>query len=511
MTGAPLPIGEALRARAAIAPSRPAILVPEEGVALDFGQLVGLAERILELTGGPGQTIALCTASRSAQAALLASGLMAGCVVCPINPTASPEVQARLLRHAKPRVVLHDGEALPADASGVREARAGALLDALETLAGVSLPPGGQGGMLVHTSGSTGDPKGVLLSESHIGANVAFAVAHFGYDEHWVTGSVLPLFHTFSVISDLLPMLVCGGHVVVTPGFALAQLPASAQALALHRVRSYSGVPIVFDMMMAMRVPLPDSMRFAIAGAAPLTEATRTRYQRTFGHPILPCYGLTETTCFATASTPDSVRAGAVGRAAGIEVAILDEAGAPLPAGTTGEIAHRGPSVIRSYFSPSRPIATPARTGDTAHVEKEASGASSFSQDGWFLSGDMGHLDEEGYLFITGRKKNMLIRGGEKIYLEDVDRCLASHPDVADSCTVRVGGARHEEQAVAFVVPRAGTIDRVSIEDHVTRTLGMIARLDDVVVTSEIPRTATGKVLREALVGRYAAASRGPS
>jgi long-chain acyl-CoA synthetase len=490
---APRPIGEALRARAAIAASRPAILAPEEGVTLDFGQLVSLAERVLDLTGGAGETIALCTSSRSAQAALLSAGLMAGCVVCPINPAASPEARGRLLRHAKPKLLIHDGPAPPVEAAGAAESRPATLMDALPTRNLVTLPSDGRGGMLVHTSGSTGDPKGVLLSESHLGANVAFAVAHFGYDEHWVTGSVLPLFHTFSVVSDLLPMLVCGGRVVVTPGFALAQLPASAHALVEQRVCSYSGVPIVFDMMMALRVPLRDSIRFAIAGAAPLTEATRTRYQRTFGHPILPCYGLTETTCFASASSPDCVRASAVGRAAGIEVTILDDAGAELPAGTTGEIAHRGPSVITAYF------------------EDGGRSAPSFSDAGWFRSGDMGHLDADGYLFITGRKKNMLIRGGEKIYLEDVDRCLASHPEVADSCTVRVGGTRHEEQAVAFVVPRGGTVDRASIEDHVTRALGMIARLDDVVVTGEIPRTATGKVLREALVGRYAAACRGAS
>jgi long-chain acyl-CoA synthetase len=489
MSTSALRIGEALRARAAASSSRPAILVPEEGVSIDFGQLVSLAERLLELTGGTGETIALCTSTRSAQAALLSAGLMAGCIVCPINPTASPDVQGRLLRHAKPKLVIHDASA-PMDL-GAREAHPGALMDALPTRSTVALPSEGRGGMLVHTSGSTGDPKGVLLRESHIGANVAFAVAHFGYDEDWVTGSVLPLFHTFSVISDLLPMLVCGGRVVVTAGFALAQLPASVQAMVDHRVRSYSGVPIVFDMMIAMRVPLPDSLRFAIAGAAPLTESTRTRYQRTFGHPILPCYGLTETTCFAAASSPDSIRPSAAGKAARIEIGIVDEQGTLLAAGTTGEIAHRGASVIRAYF------------------DDGGRSAGAFTDSGWFLSGDMGHLDEGGFLFITGRKKNMLIRGGEKIYLEDVDRCLAGHPGIADSCTVRVGETRHEEQAVAFIVPRGDTVDRTAIADHVTRARGTIARLDDIVVTTEIPRTATGKVLREVLVARYGQAHRG--
>lgn len=488
------PIGATLRASCDARGARTAIITPADGIELTFRQLAALAEHLSTLTDGGATTIALITASRVAQAAVVPAGLMAGCVMCPINPTAAPDIQQRLVNHAQPRLVIHDGDAAPVDAKGARTIRTAELLDAASarparasTLG--SMPP--SGGLLMHTSGSTGDPKGVLLSEHAIGANVAFAAEHFGYDESWVAGSVLPLFHTFSVISDLLPMLTCGGRVVVTPGFALADLPTSANALVAHEVRSYSGVPIVFDMMMALRVPLPSAMRFAIAGAAPLTETTRTRYQRTFGHPILPCYGLTETTCFATASAPEAIRPGAVGRAAGIEVAILDDNGDPLPPGTTGEIAHRGASVIQRYH------------GDDGKY------ASSFTANGWFLSGDVGHLDADGFLFITGRKKNMLIRGGEKVYLEDVDRCLATHPAVADSCTIRVGGQRHEEQAVAYIVPRGGpgaTVDAAAINAHVTQALGLIARLDDVIATKEIPRSATGKVLREVLVARHAQA-----
>ncbi|MCC7075283.1 MAG: acyl--CoA ligase [Deltaproteobacteria bacterium] len=486
------PIGEALRASCVARGAGTAIIAPTDGVELSFGQLAVLAERLAALTDGGAATIALITSSRVAQAALVPAGLMVGCVMCPINPAAAPEIQQRLLTHAKPKLIIHDG-AMPAPMVGsARTVHTSELLHALGELpsrSATSAPVPASGGLLMHTSGSTGDPKGVLLSERAIGANVAFAVEHFGYDEQWTAGSVLPLFHTFSVISDLLPMLITGGRVVVTPGFALADLPSSATALVAHEVRSYSGVPIVFDMMMALRVPLPSSMRFAIAGAAPLTETTRTRYQRTFGHPIVPCYGLTETTCFATASAPDATKASAVGRAAGIEVAILDDYGAQLAPGVTGEIAHRGPSVIERYY------------GDDGKY------AASFTADGWFLSGDVGHLDQDGFLFITGRKKNMLIRGGEKVYLEDVDRCLATHPAVADSCTIRVGGQRHEEQAVSFIVPRGGagaTVDAASINAHVTQALGLIARLDDVVACTEVPRSATGKVLREVLVARYA-------
>ncbi|HEY6559899.1 MAG TPA: class I adenylate-forming enzyme family protein [Polyangiaceae bacterium] len=482
-------IGDALRARAARDAARPALCAPAEGAVLSFGQLASLSGRILELTGGDGGTIALYTESRLAQAALLTAGLMAGCVVCPINPIAKVDVLGRLVRHAKAVLLIADTTTPGLAAVGASTAQVSTLLQALPSRC-TARPSAGslaRGGLLVYTSGSTGEPKGVRLSESQIAANVGFAVEHFGYDEEWVAGSVLPLFHTFTVISDLLPMMVCGGRVVVTSGFALAHLPASAHALAEHRVRSYSGVPIVFDMMLAMRVPLPESMRFAIAGAAPLAEATRTRYQGTYGHPILPCYGLTESTCFATVSAPDAIRPSAVGRAAGIEIVIVDDEGAVVTAGATGEIALRGASVIEGgYF------------------DDGGANAGAFTEAGRFLSGDIGHLDADGFLFITGRKKNMLIRGGEKVYLEEVDRCLACHPAVADSCTVRVGARRHDDQAVAFIVPRCGAVDKTALVEHVTDALGTIARLDDVVVVTEIPRSATGKVLRDVLVASYA-------
>jgi len=482
VTPSPRPIGDALRRRAAIDPSRPAILAPDEGVGLDYGQLASLAARLAALNRGGGP-IALHTESRVAQAAALSAGLMAGYVVCPIDPAASADAVARLVGHAKPTLLISDRAApgIPAD---LRRAPPGPLLDALPAEAEVRDP--GRGGLLVYTSGSTGDPKGVLLSEANIGANVDFALDHFGYDEGWVAGSVLPLFHTFTVISDLLPMLACGGRVVIAPGFSVARLKASARAFGEHGVRSYSGVPIIFDMMMALRFSLPDSMRFAIAGAAPLSEATWRRYATTFGHPIVPCYGLTESVCFAAASPLGGVRPGAVGRPAGIEIDVVDEAGAPLAAGATGEIALRGASVIRGgYFQDG---------GRHSEV---------FAGDGWFLTGDLGRLDPEGYLYITGRKKNMLIRGGEKVYLEDVDRCLRDHPAVADCCAVRVGAGRHEDRAVAFVVTRGAALDRAAISRHVVGALGPIARLDDVVALEEIPRSASGKPLREELRRGY--------
>jgi acyl-CoA synthetase (AMP-forming)/AMP-acid ligase II len=492
----PAPIGDALRARAAQCPQRPALVAPpaaptDEATTLTFGQVASLAHRLIDATGGtPGSTIALLTQDRVAQASIISAALMAGCIICPINPDATPDIVSRLLRHSRATLLVTDPQPPEwACTLGVPTTHTVVLLDELpirEEPLGHAAHETPSGGLLVYTSGTTGHPKGVYLSEANIGANVSFAIQHYSYDEDWVSASVLPLFHTFTIISDLLPMLVCGGKMLVTPGVSLAKLRTTSRAMATHRVRSFSAVPIIFDTLMALRFRQPDSMRFTIAGAAPLGESTRTRYAETYGHPILPAYGLTETTCFAAASSLGAVCPGAVGRAAGIQITVLDEAGEAVDSGDTGEIALMGPSVIREHYFDDG--------GKNDHVFLDA---------GWFLTGDMGHLDANGFLFVTGRKKNMLIRGGEKVYLEDVDRCLATHPAVLDCCTARVGTSRHQDQAVAFIVSRETELDKQAISDHVVAALGVFSRLDDVVLVPDIPRSPSGKAQRVALVAAY--------
>ncbi|GDX80653.1 AMP-dependent ligase [Deltaproteobacteria bacterium] len=486
----PAPIGRSLRHSAANFPERLALVEVETGAELTYGQLAGLAQRLLVLNGGGPGRLTLLSERRLVQAATLAAGLMAGFVVCPINPASTPDAVGRLVRHAQTSLFLSDTP-VPgvSDTPRLAEFRTEGLLVPGALGQSPPLPEAASGGLLVYTSGSTGAPKGVFLTERHIGANVEFAVDHFGYGSDWVTGSLLPLFHTFTVMSDLLPMLVVGGSVIITPGFAIARLKATARALADHEVRSYSGVPILFDTMMAMRFPLPPSIRFAIAGAAPLGETTRTRYAEAYGHPILPCYGLTETTCFATVSAPSDIRPSAVGRPAGIEIDIVDDDGRSLPANATGEICFSGPSVLSGGY-----------------YADEGKHADEFRRPGWFRTGDVGRVDAEGFVYITGRLKNMLIRGGEKVYLEDVDRCLEAHPSIAQACVVRVGARRHEDEAVAFVVPReadGAKLDTAALNEHVVTTLGPFSRLDDVVVVGELPRSPSGKLLREVLLRSY--------
>jgi long-chain acyl-CoA synthetase len=459
---------------------------------LTFADVQVVAERLAGAIGGrAGARIAVICGDRLHQALLITAGLAAGHVVCPLDHAMRPRALSALLRHGAPDVIVTDAAAQPLPAPVP-----GAVLRAEALFAGAApratLPVTSAAGLLIYTSGATGAPKGVLLDEAQLAANVAFARDHFGYvaARPWTSGCLLPLHHTFAIVSDLLPVLCAGGRVVILPGFDTGDAGSVAAAFDRHAVRSYSAVPIVLEALLVLRVPLPRSLAFAISGAAPLLERSRARYVQRHGHPVVPCYGLTESVCFATASAIGGGRPDSAGRAAGIEIQIVGEDLQPLRVGERGEIALRGASVVTSYF------------GDHAGAPDAC------VEDGWFLTGDMGRLDGDGYLYITGRRKHMLIRGGEKLYLEDLDRCLEEHPAVAEACSVQIPGLFGFERAVTFLVARVpatpgACVTEDALRAHMRERLGPLGVPDELRWTDRIPRSATGKPLRAALRIRH--------
>lgn len=398
------------------------------------------------------------------------------------------------LRHARPALLIIDDDAALPDGlepDAIKETAClrwsavfnqSGMADAGTVAAALAEVGGGadeQAGLLIYTSGTTGEPKGVRLGWQAIAANVRHAINAIGYEPGWVAGSLLPRFHTFTLISDLLPALLLGGRAVLVDSFDLQRLKPIVEAFQRHGVQSYSAAPVVLEACCALRAwrDVP-SLRFAVAGAAPLKESTRVAYAELFGHPIVPCYGLTETTCFAAISPRAAVRAGAVGFPAGIEVCVLDEHGGQLAPGVTGELAMRGPSVIRnSYFR-----------------DHEGRFAGSFHGDGWFLSGDIGHLDADGYIYVTGRKKNMVIRGGEKIYLDDLDRCLFDAPGVVDCASIVQCRPGQPDIACTFIVTAdQRPMERSRIEAAVLAQLTPRHMPDRIFFVDRVPRTPSGK------------------
>jgi long-chain acyl-CoA synthetase len=425
----------------------------------------------------PGEVVTLMSPNSIDMSVMLIGAMAYGAIANPLNPALSAREIDTLLQHSGSRTLFAPPGRAPSSCPVRVRDLAEYMLHSppLTPLSKRGVSPE-DGALLIYTSGTTGSPKGVLLSHQNLTANVETAIQWFGLDERHRTLCILPLFHTFGLVSDVLPMLFTGGAAVVSDIFDVTKIKAIDQAIERHQVRSFSAVPLMFDMFLRLGSRLGGgSMKFCVAGAAPLLTRTLADFSARFGFPIIPAYGMTETTCFCTISPPQAIVAGSSGVPARMQVRVVDERGEDLPHGQIGELVARGDNVIRGgYFRDDRGcFLDPQRT--------------------WFMTGDLGYIDEKGYVYVTGRKKNMVIRGGEKVYLEDLDRCLSRLADVADSATVGVTQGS-TERIVCFIVRERDTLGEARVMEHLRAEVGDAKSPDRVVFCESIPRTATNKV-----------------
>jgi acyl-CoA synthetase (AMP-forming)/AMP-acid ligase II/ferredoxin len=443
---------------------------------LEFGRSLMAVKGLLASLGvGPGDVVAIESENSSDLAISILGVIDAGAIAMPLNPKLTQAERDKLLAHSGAKAIFAEG--CPASCPVPFYPLSG-MATASKPEGIPEIPRDGRGGgLLIYTSGTTGLPKGVLLSSRVMEKNIQAAIDAFGLDGTHRKLCLLPLFHTFGFISDLCAMAFCGGVTVIQKTFDLGRISEVGRAIREYRVDSFSAVPLIFDLLLRMEADLGDgTLRYCVSGAAALSERTRIGFERAYGVKIIPAYGLTECTCFCAISPPSRIRPGSVGLAAGVDFAILDEEEKPLRPGCTGEVAVRGPSVMEGgYFRNDLPCF--AR-----------------KMPGYFKTGDLGYLDEDGYLFITGRKKNMVIRGGEKIYLEDVDRCLLEIEGVKDAATVKAGDGEIET-VVSFLVAEEGSdLSVPEVRERILALIGPQKCPDRFVFVGNIPRTPTNKV-----------------
>lgn len=345
--------------------------------------------------------------------------------------------------------------------------------------------------LICYTSGSTGKPKGVLLSQDALAWNAANCA-----DMHQLTPqdrilTTLPLFHVGGLNNLTTPALQQGCTVVLHPKF---DAEATLDAIERERITLTVLVPAQLDMMMASpRWHSADlsSLRMITTGSTIVPERI-IRAVHARGVPLVQIYGATETCPIAACLKAEDAerKAGSAGKAAAhCELRIVDESGVDVAQGANGEILVRGPNVMSGYWKAPQETAA-------ALI------------DGWFHSGDMGHQDAEGYLYVDGRKKEMIISGGENIYPAEIENLLAECQDIAEASVVGRPDKRWGEVVVAVVAPKTG---RSLTPAAVLRLLeGRIARYKhpkEVVFVGELPKTALGKVRKEELRRMVAQAS----
>lgn len=340
---------------------------------------------------------------------------------------------------------------------------------------------------LLYTSGTTGRPKGVRLTHGNLASNVRASVKASRYVHDDVGLQVLPFFHSFALTATMGVPLSVGSTSVA---FARFDPEAVLDAIQERRVTYLVAIPSMCRVLNLIQKAKPrdvKSLRCTISGGEPLPADVRESFEELFGQELLEGYGLTETSPVATLNPPGANRPGSVGRPLpGVEIRIADESAGTLSwrdePGSTGEICIRGPNVMQGYHE---------RPKETAEV---------LSPDCWFRSGDIGRVDRDGYLWITGRKKEMMIVGGENVFPAEIEDCLSRHPAVAEAGVVGTPDPSYGEAPRAFVALAEGA--QVSAEElsrFCRERLPLYKVPREIVFRPELPKGPTGKVMRRLL------------
>ncbi|HXM57446.1 MAG TPA: acyl--CoA ligase [Candidatus Dormibacteraeota bacterium] len=351
----------------------------------------------------------------------------------------------------------------------------------------VDAPAGDDVALVLHTSGTTSRPKMVPLRHRNLAASVSNIIPSYELTAEDVSLCVMPLFHVHGLVASTLSTFGAGGTVVVPPRFSPFEFWGLVHEL---RVTWYSAVPTIHQMLAGRSArPRPDgadTLRFARSCSSALSPELMARLEELLGVPVLEAYGMTEASHQMASNPlpPDVRRPGSVGRGTGVEVAVLDEHGTPLPAGAAGEVVVRGPNVMDGY-----------EANPTANAEAFV--------DGWFRTGDEGVLDAGGYLTLRGRIKELINRGGEKIAPREIDEVLKRHPAVAEAVAFGVPHPSWGEEVAAAVV-LSGEVEKRELTDFCRQYLADFKVPRQLFFVTEIPRTATGKIQRRHVAAEFA-------
>lgn len=337
--------------------------------------------------------------------------------------------------------------------------------------------------MVQLTSGSTGEAKGVVLTHGNLLCNARGIIARTGLTPADRLLHLMPLHHTNGVNNQLIAPFLAGATVVLADRF---RAEAVEDQIAEYRVTCLTGVPTMYSRMLPhLRDPeRRRSLRLLRCGSAPISTTLHERIEAAFGVPLVVSYGLSEATCTSTMNPPAARRIGSVGTVLpGQQVSLLRPgSGGAVPDGAEGEVCIAGGSVMKGYVD-----------GSTAAALR----------DGWLRSGDLGRFDADGYLFITGRLKDVIVRGGENLSPRAIENALEGHPAVESCCVV--GGPHPDlgEVPVAFVQPRAGAALEVGqLRALVAARLSRAHAPARIHLVDTLPENAVGKVDRAALARR---------
>ena len=477
----------------------PAIVSTSPPVVVSYKALAEQIERLsgqLRSTGlKPGDCVAIVLPNGLEFLVVFLALTYSRLVAAPLNPADKSDKIRFFFEHAQARAVVAEGANLT-----VREAAAGLGLPIwqprVDSRGIVELPELSQGSrasidapnpddiaLFAYTSGTTGRPKCVPLTHANVLWSARNIATHYDLTSADCSLVVLPLFHGHGLIGATLSTLASGGSVIVPPRFSASEF---WKLFREHHATWYSAVPTIHQVLLerADSDGAPDNgPRFIRSCSAPLAPTILTKLESRFGAPVIEAYGMTEAAHqVATNPLPPLVhKPGTVGLSD--EISIIDQNGRQLGANTPGEVVVRGPNLMRGYRN-----------------NPEANAAAFI--DGWFRTGDIGAIDNDGYLALTGRIKDLINRGGEKISPVEVEAVLLEHPSVAEASVFGVPDQKYGEEVSAAVVLR-GSATAQELQAYCRTRLADFEVPKVIHLVYAIPKNAMGKVIRRELTALF--------
>lgn len=493
-----------LEQNAAASPDAIWLTSPETGQQISWKgaltQAQSIAAHLKALGTEEGASIAIASHNSIGACLAIAGITYGGYLATPLNLVAGAKVMCYVLNHCKADVIFcaPDNHDLIKDV--LRTTELSPLI--------ISLPPEGQPvwpeeysgtaaehtpspqkqtpGILMYTSGTTGNPKGVVLSHGNL-----LAAGRNPVEAHHITSEdtglcVLPIYHINGLCVTVMGTLVSTSQLIIPYKFSVSTF---WQQVYDHKVSWFSAVPTLFAYLLNDETePVLDRarLRFSRSASAPLSPEIHRRFEARFGIPIIETMGLTETGAqiLSNPMPPQERKIGSPGIAVGNEIIIADENLHALAAGMSGEILVRGENVMQEYL----------------HQPDET--AKTITSDGWLRTGDIGHMDDDGYVFVTGRIKELIIKGGENIAPREIDEVLLEHDVILEAAAFAVPCENYGQRVEACIRFKPGKAADVStLLDHCQDRLGKFKCPDNIHILDDLPKGPSGKVQRLKLFG----------
>ena len=465
--------------RAANAPDAPAVADDDTDLNnTQFLDAVLRAGTVLRERGvSAGDVVAIMLPNRASFVVAMFAAWRLGAAVTPISPTLVPAEAAYQITDADAKVVVVDAPLeidAPVTVLSTDDLGSWPAADDYEPVECLDDALA----LLIYTSGTTGRPKGVMLDHANLNAMCRMSIDAFEMtsDDHSLL--ILPLFHVNGIVAGTLSPLLAGGRTTVAGRFSPKTF---FDKLEQSRATYFSAVPTIYTMLADLSAEVqPDtsSVRFAICGAAPASVELLTKFETRYGIPLIEGYGLSECSCACTINPLNGKRkAGTVGLPLpGQQIRIVDANGDEVPRGEPGEVLVAGPNVMRGYLN------RPEETAKTVI-------------DGWLHTGDIGRFDEDGYLVLVDRAKDMIIRGGENIYPKEIETVVYQMPEIAEAAVIGRAHPLYGEEPVLFVSLFSGaTLSTDGINEHIRASLSKFKHPAEITIVDELPKNPVGKI-----------------